>query len=115
MSLRKIRALEGQLSRSLFPDEVYNQRMTVFKHQSQKNRALFPLGSNKREFWQRADEILKNTAKTYNQLGKIENEAMEVFVLLKNLKKRDTDLKEKINLPFESNMLIFFLFLKVFF
>ena len=34
----------------LTPQEVYLKKMAIFKHQSQKDLALFP-GSDKREFW----------------------------------------------------------------
>lgn len=38
----------------LSPDELYEKRMGIFKHQSQKDRAMFP-GSDSREFWQRSE------------------------------------------------------------
>ena len=37
----------------LSPDELMRKRRAVFKHQSQKDSAVFP-GSDKREFWMRA-------------------------------------------------------------
>jgi hypothetical protein len=60
--------------------------MALFKNQSPKDLPPFP-GTDKRDFWQRAEEMNKNTAKTYNQLLLIEYEAIDVFVLLNNLKK----------------------------
>lgn len=63
----------------LSPDEVLQKRHAIFKHQSQKDGALFP-GSDTREFWQRAEERNHNTAYVYDKLGMAEYEAMEVFV-----------------------------------
>jgi len=63
----------------LSPEELLRKRKAVFKHQSQKDQALFP-GSDSREFWQRAEERNRNTAATYDKLGLAEYEAMEAFV-----------------------------------
>jgi glucosamine-6-phosphate deaminase len=63
----------------LSPDELMRKRRAVFKHQSQKDSALFP-GSDKREFWMRAEDRNHATAAAYNQLGLAEYEAMEAFV-----------------------------------
>jgi glucosamine-6-phosphate deaminase len=63
----------------LSPDELMRKRRAVFKHQSQKDSALFP-GSDKREFWMRAEDRNHATAIAYNQLGLAEYEAMEAFV-----------------------------------
>src|SRR5260370_681830 len=38
----------------LSPIELLRKRNAVFKHQSQKDRAMFP-GNDEREFWQRAE------------------------------------------------------------
>jgi len=62
----------------LSPDEVLKKRKAIFKHQSQKDSALFP-GSDKREFWQRTEFRNKNTAEMYNNLGLAEYEAIEAF------------------------------------
>ncbi|BDA49180.1 probable glucosamine-6-phosphate deaminase at N-terminal half [Coccomyxa sp. Obi] len=51
----------------------------IFRHESQKDRALFP-GADEREFWQRAQDRNKATADLYNKLGLPEYEAMEAFV-----------------------------------
>jgi len=32
------------------PEELYYKRMAVYRHQSQKDKALFP-GHDSREFW----------------------------------------------------------------
>lgn len=63
----------------LSPDELLRKRKAVFKHQSQKDSAVFP-GSDKREFWVRAEDRNHATAEAYNQLGLAEYEAIEAFV-----------------------------------
>ncbi len=61
------------------PQELLRKRVAIFKHESQKDKALFP-GSDPREFWQRAEDRNRGTAKLYNQLGLAEYEAIEGFV-----------------------------------
>jgi glucosamine-6-phosphate deaminase len=61
------------------PRELLRKRSAVFKHQSQKDRAMFP-GNDQREFWQRAEERNRSTAQVYDQLGLAEYEAIEGFV-----------------------------------
>jgi glucosamine-6-phosphate deaminase len=61
------------------PQELLRKRRAIFKHQSQKDRPLFP-GSDAREFWQRAEDRNKATATLYDKLGLAEYEAMEAFV-----------------------------------
>ena len=39
----------------LSPEELLKKRRAIFKHQSQKDRPLFP-GHDSREFWQRAED-----------------------------------------------------------
>jgi glucosamine-6-phosphate deaminase len=68
----------------LSPEETDRKRKAIFKHQSQKDRPLFP-GTDKREFWQRADDRTRTTAETYDRLGLAEYEAMEAFVRWKEL------------------------------
>jgi len=63
----------------LSPYEKNRKRSAIFKHQSQKDRPLFP-GTDKREFWQRAEERNQKTAELYDQLGLAEYEAIEAFV-----------------------------------
>lgn len=60
------------------PDELARKRKAIFKHQSQKDSALFP-GSDSREFWQRAEARNRGLANLYNRLGFAEYEAMEGF------------------------------------
>lgn len=63
----------------LSPQEVARKRTAIFKHESQKDRALFP-GPDMREFWQRAEARNADTARRYDQLGLAEYEAIEGFV-----------------------------------
>lgn len=62
----------------LSPGELATKRRAIFKHQSQKDRPLFP-GHDKREFWQRAEDRNRGTAELYDQLGFAEYEAIEGF------------------------------------
>lgn len=66
----------------LSPDELLRKRRAIFKHQSQKDSAVFP-GNDKREFWVRAEDRNHSTAKTYDALGLAEYEAIEAFVRYK--------------------------------
>ena len=63
----------------LSPKEVKRKRSAIFKHESQKDRALFP-GVDIREFWQRAEQRNAETAQIYDKLGLAEYEAIEGFV-----------------------------------
>ena len=63
----------------LSPQELTKKRRAIFKHQSQKDRPLFP-GPDEREFWQRSEERNRRTARLYDQLGFAEYEAIEGFV-----------------------------------
>lgn len=63
----------------LSPQELTRKRRAIFKHQSQKDRPLFP-GADQREFWQRAEDRNRTTAQIYDQLGLPEYEAIEAFV-----------------------------------
>jgi len=62
----------------LSPGELLRKRRAIFKHQSQKDRPLFP-GTDSREFWQRAEARNRTTAQLYDQLGLPEYEAIEAF------------------------------------
>jgi glucosamine-6-phosphate deaminase len=63
----------------LSPSELGRKRNAIFKHQSQKDRAMFP-GADEREFWQRAEDRNRETALVYDRLGLAEYEAIEGFV-----------------------------------
>jgi glucosamine-6-phosphate deaminase len=71
---------EIEMAVPLSPDEVVRKRIAIFKHESQKDYALFPGPSDQREFWQRAEERNRHTAGLYDRLGLAEYEAMEGFV-----------------------------------
>jgi glucosamine-6-phosphate deaminase len=68
----------------LSPQELLRKRAAIFKHESQKDKALFP-GPDPREFWQRAEQRNCTTAKLYDSLGLAEYEAIEGFVRWKGL------------------------------
>lgn len=70
---------EIQMAVPLSPQEVERKRLAIFKHQSQKDRPVFP-GDDAREFWVRAEDRTRETAKAYDKLGLAEYEAMEAFV-----------------------------------
>ena len=70
---------EIEVAVPLSPDEVLRKRMSIFKHESQKDRALFP-GQDMREFWQRAEDRNAKTARLYDSLGLAEYAAIEGFV-----------------------------------
>jgi glucosamine-6-phosphate deaminase len=61
------------------PMDMERKKNAIFKHQSQKDSAMFP-GNDEREFWQRAEQRNNETARKYNALGMAEYEAMEGFV-----------------------------------
>lgn len=70
---------EIEMAVPLNPKKVLQKREAIFKHQSQKDRAMFP-GPDSREFWQRAEQRNQETANHYNLLGLPEHEAVEGFV-----------------------------------
>lgn len=70
---------EIEMAVPLSPQEVEKKRLAIFKHQSQKDRPVFP-GDDAREFWVRAEDRTRETAKAYDRLGLAEYEAMEAFV-----------------------------------
>ena len=64
----------------LSQEELAVKIQAIFKHQSQKDSALFP-GPDEREFWQRVEARNKATAETLNRLGLAEYFAMEAYVV----------------------------------
>ena len=58
---------------------MLRKKLAIFKHESQKDKALFP-GHDEREFWVRAEERTKKTACIYNDLGLPEYYGLEGFV-----------------------------------
>ncbi|SHG97158.1 glucosamine-6-phosphate deaminase [Pedobacter caeni] len=73
---------EIEMAVPLSPQEVERKKFAIFKHQSQKDRAVFP-GDDAREFWERAEDRNRETAQSYDSLGLAEYEAMEAFVRYK--------------------------------
>jgi glucosamine-6-phosphate deaminase len=69
----------------LSPETVERKKLAIFRHQSQKDKAMFPGGRDKREFWQRAEERNRSTASAYDALGLPEFYALEAFVRWKDL------------------------------
>jgi glucosamine-6-phosphate deaminase len=70
---------EVEMAVPLSPQEVERKRNAIFKHQSQKDRPVFP-GDDAREFWVRAEQRNRETAMHYDSLGLANYEAMEAFV-----------------------------------
>lgn len=70
---------EIEMAVPLSPKEVMRKRLAIFKHQSQKDLPVFP-GDDAREFWVRAEERTRETARQYDELGMAEYEAIEAFV-----------------------------------
>ena len=68
-----------EMATPIGPRDMTRKINAIFKHQSQKDAAMFP-GNDEREFWQRAEDRNKDTAHKYNLLGMAEYEAMEGFV-----------------------------------
>lgn len=63
----------------LSPEVMLKKKMAILRHESQKDGAMF-MGSDEREFWIRAEERTKTTARIYNDLGLPEFVALEGFV-----------------------------------
>ncbi len=58
---------------------IKRKRYAIFRHESQKDRAMFPGPYDTREFWQRAEERNMATAHLYDELGLPELPAIEAF------------------------------------
>ena len=63
----------------LSPRDLALKRQAIFRHESQKDAAMFA-GSDSREFWQRAEDRNRGTAAEYNQFGLPEYFALEALV-----------------------------------
>ncbi|MSR32327.1 MAG: glucosamine-6-phosphate deaminase [Gemmataceae bacterium] len=64
----------------LSPEVLELKKMAIFRHQSQKDRAMYPGISDRREFWQRAEYRNLGTAMAFDQMGLPEFFALEGFV-----------------------------------
>jgi glucosamine-6-phosphate deaminase len=60
--------------------DLHRKIEAIFKHESQKDRAMFPGAYDEREFWQRARDRNTGTAAKLNQMGLPEFFAAEAFV-----------------------------------
>jgi glucosamine-6-phosphate deaminase len=69
---------EIEMAVPISPKQLERKRKAIFMHQSQKDKPPFP-GSDDREFWQRAEQRNRETARLYRSLGLAEYEAMEAF------------------------------------
>ncbi|MEO6002902.1 MAG: glucosamine-6-phosphate deaminase [Opitutus sp.] len=67
---------EIDLAVPLSPQEVLRRRRAIFRHETQKDQALF---LDRREFWQRTEDRSRVLAERYNALGLAEYEAIEAF------------------------------------
>lgn len=63
----------------LSPRDLNLKKQAIFRHESQKDTALFPGPDDPREFWQRAEERNRQTAEQFNQFGLPEYFALEAF------------------------------------
>ena len=70
---------EIEMAVPMSPGQVLRKRTAIFAHQSQKDGVMFQ-GDDSREFWMRAEERNRDTAKRYNALGLSDYAAMEAFV-----------------------------------
>jgi glucosamine-6-phosphate deaminase len=69
---------EIEMAVPISPKQLERKRKAIFMHQSQKDQPPFP-GGDDREFWQRAEQRNRETARIYRSLGLAEYEAMEAF------------------------------------
>jgi glucosamine-6-phosphate deaminase len=71
---------EIEMAVPVTPEVLERKKQAIFRHQSQKDKAMFPGGTDRREFWQRAEDRNLHTARTYDALGLPEYYALEAFV-----------------------------------
>ena len=60
------------------PEVSLRKRRAIFKHETQKDRPVFP-GRDDREFWVRAEDRTRATAAAFDALGLPEHFALEAF------------------------------------
>jgi glucosamine-6-phosphate deaminase len=75
---------EIEIAVPLSPSDMARKLSAIFRHESQKDEAVFP-GSDPREFWQRAEDRNRGTADAYNRMGLPEYYALEAFVRWKGV------------------------------
>jgi glucosamine-6-phosphate deaminase len=71
---------EIEMAVPLSPEVLERKKQAIFRHQSQKDKAMFPGGTDRREFWKRAEDRNLHTARIYDALGLPEYYALEAFV-----------------------------------
>jgi glucosamine-6-phosphate deaminase len=64
----------------LSPSDLQLKKAAIFRHESQKDGAMFMGTTDHREFWQRAEDRNRGTAALYDKLGLPEYYALEGFV-----------------------------------
>ncbi|MBO6577302.1 MAG: glucosamine-6-phosphate deaminase [Rhodothermales bacterium] len=69
----------------LTKSELNRKIEAIFKHESQKDRAMFPGAYDAREFWERARDRNTRTAEALNNLGLPEFYAAEAYVTAERL------------------------------
>jgi glucosamine-6-phosphate deaminase len=65
-------------------DELARKIQAIFKHESQKDTAMFPGAYDDREFWERVQDRNTSTAQVLDRLGLPQYYAMEAFVVEKS-------------------------------
>lgn len=65
-------------------DDLQRKIQAIFRHESQKDTAMFPGAYDEREFWERVQDRNTLTAEHLDQLGFPQYYAMEAFVIGKN-------------------------------
>ena len=73
-------AAQIEMASPMSPDEMRRKRFGIFRHESQKDRAMFPGPYDSREFWQRAEDRNRHTAATYDALGLPQYAGVEAFI-----------------------------------
>lgn len=71
---------EIEMAVPLSPEVLERKKQAIFRHQSQKDKAMFPGGTDRREFWQRSEDRNLGTARIYDSMGLPEYFAIEAFV-----------------------------------
>lgn len=69
---------EIEMAVPMSPEQVLRKRKAIFYHQSQKDSVMFQ-GSDDRDFWLRAEDRNRLSAKRYRELGLSDYQAMELF------------------------------------
>ncbi len=70
-----------EIERAVILDEeiMVQKREAIYRHESQKDCAMFP-GPDEREFWERAEQRTRETARIYRELGVADEPAIEAEI-----------------------------------